>query len=168
MIKKLLLAVALVFPMLASAQTLKIGVVNTNEIIGIMPETTQAQNTLAEAQKKYEADYTKLGEEMKRLYEDVQKMAADELPAIKERKTRELADQQQKLQLFEQQIAQDLQKKQDELLQPIILKVKSAIESVGRENGYSMIQDYNPQLTLFIASPVEDITPLVKAKLGLK
>lgn len=168
MIKKILLAVALAIPMLASAQTLKIGVVDTNAIIAAMPETTAAQTTLQDVQKKYEADYNKLGEEMKRLYDEVTNMKEDELPAIRDRKTRELQDQQQKIQLFEQQISQDLQKKQEELFTPIIQKVRTAVESVGRENSFSLIQDYNNQLTLYIANPVEDITPLVKAKLGLK
>ncbi|MCM1152985.1 MAG: OmpH family outer membrane protein [Muribaculum sp.] len=168
MIKKFLLAAAVILPFLASAQTLKIGMVDTNAIIAAMPETTAAQTTLQDIQKKYEADYNKLGDEMKRLYDEVTSMKEDELPAIRDRKTRELQDQQQKIQLFEQQISQDLQKKQEELFTPILSKVRSAVESVGRENSFSLIQDYNTQLTLYIADPVVDITPLVKAKLGLK
>lgn len=51
---------------------------------------------------------------------------------------------------------------------PIATKMKEAIESVGRENSYSLIQAFSPDQILFHASPVDDITPLVKAKLGLK
>ena len=63
---------------------------------------------------------------------------------------------------------EDLQKKQGELMQPVIAKVRNAIESVGKENGFSLIQDNASQVTLYFAAPVEDVTPLVKAKLGLK
>lgn len=167
MFKKFLLAAMLLFPMLASAQSLKIGVVDASAILAAMPETTSAQNTIQEMQKKYEADYNKLAEEIKRLYDELQNMKEDELPAIRERKARDFQDQQQKLQVFEQQISQDLQRQQESLLTPIISKLRSAIESVGRENGFSLIQDYNPQNVFYIGSPVEDITPLVKAKLGL-
>ena len=51
---------------------------------------------------------------------------------------------------------------------PIQQKIQQAVESVGREGNYSLIQMYDPQLTLYYASPVEDITSVVKAKLGVK
>ena len=168
MIKKVLLAIALICPMLLSAQTLKIGLVDFSAVLMAMPETTAAQNQLKEVGDKYDAEYKKLNEEMNRLIEEYQKMAENELPAIKERKTRELSDYQQKLQQFEQTAMGDLQKMESDLMGPVQQKVVQAIESVGREGGYSLIQMYNPQLTLYYAAPVEDVTPAVKAKLGIK
>ncbi len=168
MIKKILLAVAVIFPMLASAQSLKIGLVDVNSIFSALPETAEAQNKVAEASKKYDSEYAKLGEEMKRLYDEFQNMSDSELPAIKERKARELQDYQQKLQAFEQSAMQDLQRMQAELMSPIQAKIQQAVESVGKEGNYSLIQVNEAQLTLYHAAPVEDITPAVKAKLGLK
>lgn len=69
---------------------------------------------------------------------------------------------------FEQNAMQDLNKMNQELMAPIVQKIRSAIESVGKEGSYSLIQDKSPQLTIYFASPVVDITPEVKAKLGLK
>ncbi|MDE6056867.1 MAG: OmpH family outer membrane protein, partial [Muribaculaceae bacterium] len=123
---------------------------------------------LKEVSDKYEAEYKKLGEEMNRLVEEYQKMAENELPAIRERKTRELSDYQVKIQQFEQTAGNDLQKMQADLMGPIQQKISQAVESVGREGNYSLIQMYDPQLTLYHAAPVEDITPIVKAKLGVK
>ncbi len=168
MIKKALLAIALICPMLLSAQTLKIGLVNFNSILTAMPETTEAQNKIKEVSDKYDAEYKKLGEEMNRLVTEYQNMPETELPAIKERKTRELSDYQQKIQQFEQTAMQDLQKMQNELMGPIQQKIIQAVESVGREGGYSLVQMYDPQLTLFYAEPVVDATDAVKAKLGLQ
>ncbi|MDE7381150.1 MAG: OmpH family outer membrane protein [Muribaculaceae bacterium] len=168
MFKKIFLALAIICPMLASAQTLKIGIVDSNAIIGAMPETTAAQTQLTELKNKCEATYNKLGEELQRTYAEFQKMSDSELPAIRDQKAREIQDQQQKLQVFEQQSMADLQKKQEELMQPIIAKMKSAIESVARENGFSLVQDNVSQITFYFADPVVDITPMVKTKLGLK
>ena len=169
MLKKILLAVAIALPMFgASAQTVKIGLVDTNTIVQAMPETTEAQTKLADASKKYEDEYARLGEEMKRLYDEINNMKPDELQAIKDRKTREFTDQQQKVQQFEQQAQQDLAKMQQELMAPIFAKLKTAVEAVGREGGFSLIQDNNPQLTLYYGAPTEDIPPTVKAKLGIK
>ena len=168
MIKKVLLAIALICPMLLSAQTLKIGLVDFGSVLQAMPETTAAQNQVKEVSDKSEAEYKKLGEEMNRLVEEYQKMSENELPAIKERKTRELIDYQQKLAQFEQNEMKDIQDMHANLMGPIQQKIQQAVESVGREGNYSLIQMYDPQLTLYYASPVEDITSVVKAKLGVK
>lgn len=93
-------------------------------------------------------------------------MAEDELPAIRERKTREISDYQTKLQQFEQTATQDMQQQQQMLMQPIVQKIKDAIDAVGREGGYSLIQEKGA--VIFFAAPVDDITPAVKAKLGIK
>ena len=154
--------------MVLSSLTLKIGLVDFGSIFEVMPETTAARTQLKEVGDKYDAEYKKLGEEMNRLVEEYQKMAENELPAIKERKTRELSDYQQKLQQFEANAMQDLNKMQSDLYGPIQQKIAQAIESVGREGNYSLIQMYDPQLVLYHAAPVEDVTPAVKAKLGVQ
>ncbi len=169
MLKKILLAVALALPMFAaSAQTTKIGLVDTNSIVPAMPEYNEAQKKVGDQSKKYEEEYARLGEEMKRLYDEFQNMKDDELQAIKDRKTRELQDYQQKMETFQQTAMSDLQKLQQELLTPIFAKIKDAVEAVGKEGGYSLIQDFNPQLTLYYAAPTVDITSEVKAKLGIR
>lgn len=168
MFKKILLAVALIFPMLASAQSLKIGLVDQNDIISKMPDTAAAQKQLEEVSKKYDEENNKLNEEMKRLYDEIQNLKEDELPAIRERKTREFSDYQVKMQQFQENAMQDIQKMQQELLSPIYQKVRTAIEAVGKEGGYSLIQDKNPQITIYFDNPVVDITNEVKAKLGIK
>ncbi len=168
MLKKFLLAVAVMLPMFASAQTIKIGLIDTSAVIQVMPETTAAQTKLQDTQKKYQDEFNRLETEYKRMVDELQKMKEDELPAIKERKTREITDYQQKVQAFMQSADQDISRQQQELMAPIFTKLRNAIESVGKEGGFSMIQNYSPDQTLYYAEPVVDITPLVKAKLGIK
>ena len=166
MLKKILLAVALMLPFCgASAQTLKIGLVDASAILQAHPDTQAAQKKLEETSKKYEDEYQKLGQEMQRMYSELKD---DDLPAIKERKAKELQDYTAKIQQFEQNAQQDLARMQNELMAPIVQKVRDAIESVGKEEGFSLIQDYNPQIVFYNASPVVDLTAKVKAKLGIK
>lgn len=167
MLKKLLLVAALLLPMLASAQTLKIGLVDSNEIFSKMPETATASKEIEEVSKKYEDEYAKLQEEMKRMYDELSQMKEDELPAIRERKTREFTDYQQKIQQFQQTAMQDLEKLQQDRMAPIMQKIRTAVEAVGKEGGYSLIQEKNAQLILYFDSPIVEITNDVKAKLGL-
>ena len=56
MIKKILLAVLLAAPMCLSAQTLKFGTVNTQEVFNQMPDKATAENTLKETAAKYDAE----------------------------------------------------------------------------------------------------------------
>ena len=168
MFKKILLVAAMLNPMLASAQTLKIGLVDFQEIISKMPEAADADKQVSETSKKYEEEFSKLQDEMKRKVEDYQNMSQDELPAIKERKARELQDYQTKIEQFSQNAMQDLQQMQAQLMQPIYQKVRTAVDAVGKEGSFSLIQMYDQSLTLFYASPVVNITDDVKAKLGIK
>ena len=168
MFKKILLVAALLIPMLASAQTLKVGLVDLNEIITKMPETADAEKQVGDASKKYEDEFAKLQDEMNRRLDEYQNMKEDELPAIKERKAREIQDYQTKIEQFSQEAMQHLQQMNQQLMTPVVQKVRTAVESVGKEGGYSLIQDKNPQLVYYYAAPVVDITEDVKAKLGVK
>ena len=167
MIKKVLLAIALICPMLMSAQTLKIGLVDFATVLQAMPDYTAAMTQLKEVSDKYQAEFQKLQEEMNRQMTEFQNMPENELPAIKERKAREISDYDQKMHQFEQSASQDLNKMNNDLMGPITQKITQAVESVGREGNFSLIQMYDPQLVLYQAAPVEDITPAVKAKLGI-
>ena len=166
MLKKLLLAVAVALPMIASAQTVKLGLVDTNSIVSQMKETAEAQNKINDMSKRLDTEYKSLTDEMQRKLDEFQNMKADEPTAIKERKARELEEYQQKIQNFERQAYSDLQKLQSDLMAPIMKKIQDAIHTVGMEGGYTLIQDMNPQSILYYGAPAVDITNDVKAKLG--
>lgn len=168
MFKKFLLVAALIIPMLASAQTLKVGVVDVDEIFQKLPDTNDAQTKLAEISKKYEDEYGKLNEEMQRKYDELQNMPETELPAIRERKIKDFQEYQMKVQQFEQTAAQDIQKNQQDLMAPIQMKINNAIQSVGQESGYSLLLPKFSQTVLYFGAPVDDVTGLVKAKLGIQ
>lgn len=168
MIKKLLLAAVLAIPMFASAQSVKIGIVDVEDIVQKLPDYTEAQNKYVETSKKYEDEFGKLREEMNRRYEELQKMPEDELATIKDRKVKDFQEYQMKIQQFEESATQELAKVQQELLAPIYQKVNNAIQAVGQEGGYSLIEAKVQSLVLYYANPVEDITPLVKTKLGVQ
>ena len=167
MIKKLLLMAALAVPMFASAQTLKVAIVDVEEVVQKMPDYTEAQNKYVETSKRYEDEFSKLRDEMNRRYEELQKMPEDELPTIRERKIKDFQEYQLKIQQFEESATQELAKVQQDLLSPIYQKVNNAVQSVGQEGGYSLIEA-KVQTILYFASPVEDITNQVKAKLGIQ
>ncbi len=166
MLKKLLVVAFIVLPLCVSAQELKFGTVNAQEIFQMMPETTAALGALQEKNKKYEAELTKMGEELQKKYADYINQR-DSLPEnIIAAREAELADLQQRAETFRQMAADDVQKEQEKLMAPINEKLMQAINEVGTEGNYVYILD--EMQIRFKGSVTEDVTPKVKAKLGIQ
>lgn len=165
MIKKVLLAIMIALPMCLSAQTVKLGIVNTNTIFEAMPERAAAQTQLETASKTFEEEFKKLTDEMNKKYADFQALDASTPESIKERRMQELQELDSRIQQFRAQAQQDLERQQNQLMAPIQEKIQNAIKAVGSENGFTMIfQDIIPSYT---GSDVVDVTTMVKTKLGL-
>jgi outer membrane protein len=65
-----------------------------------------------------------------------------------------------------QAIAQNAyQAKQNQLLQPLYVKVITAIQNVAKEKGYAYVYD---KAGLIVAPPGDDLLPAVAAKLNVK
>ncbi len=168
MIKKFLLALAVALPACAFAQAPKFGVVDAESIIPKMPEFVEAQNKVNEASKTYESEYAKITEELQKKYAEFQELDKDPgtLQSIKERRMQDIQELDKKAQQFAQTAQQDLQRQQAQLMQPVQEKVINAIKTVGNENGYTMI--FPEGVPAYVSADVQDVTPLVKAKLGIK
>lgn len=165
MIKKLLVALLVALPLCASAQ--KLGVVDTGAILPLMAEYKAAETQLQEASQKYESEFSKLREEMDKKVAEYQKIVEDaNTPqSIKERRMQEVQELDQKVNQFYQTAQQDLQRQEQQLLQPVQQKMVEAIQAVGQENGFAMILPNG--IAAYTSAEVVDVTPLVKTKLGI-
>jgi outer membrane protein len=170
MIKKILLLALVLVPMCVSAQTLKFGTVNSQEIFNVMPEKTTAEAAYKTVQDKYTAEAKNLQTELQKQYATLDSLQKDpKTPkAILDRRVQEAQDQYQKYQNFQQTVSQDLQKQQETLLAPITDKLQKAIQAVGVEGGYTFIYDLSVPAVVYTGTGAEDVTAKVKAKLGIK
>ncbi len=168
MFKKFILALVVALPFCAFAQAPKFGVVDVEGIIPKMAEFVEAQNKIGEASKTFESEYAKINEELQKKYAEFQELEKDPstLQSIKERRIQDIQELDKKAQQFAQTAQQDLQRQQAQLMQPIQEKVMNAIKSVGTENGFTMI--FPEGVPAFVSTDVQDVTALVKAKLGVK
>lgn len=166
MIKKfiLVLAAAIALPFAMNAQ--KFGVVNAEEVITNLPDFTKMQEQITEASKRYEDEFKKLQEEMDKKFTEYQSLGQDAPESIKERRMTELQELDQKIQQFRNTAQQDLQRQQQSLMAPIEQKLMEAIKTVGQEGNFTFI--FQEGQAAYQGSDVQDVTPLVKAKLGLK
>ncbi|MCH5245105.1 MAG: OmpH family outer membrane protein [Muribaculaceae bacterium] len=163
MIKKFLLAIMIALPLCGFAQ--KFGQVDTQAIVTAMPEVTAMQTQLEASSKTYETEFQKLQEEFNKKYTEFQQLDATTLESIKERRMQELQELDQKIQQFRATATQDLQQQQEKLMAPIQQKIQDAIKAVGDEGSYTFI--FENLVPVYVGRDVVDVTPLVKAKLGL-
>ena len=164
MIKKLLLAIMIAFPMSLFAQ--KFGVINTTELMQALPEVKTVTEQMEAASKKYEDEFSKLQEAFNKKFQEFQALEASTPATIKERRTQELQEIDNKIQRFRETAQQDLQRQNQQLMAPVQEKVVKAIQGVGAEGGYTFI--FENVMPIYTGTDVTDVTPLVKAALGIK
>lgn len=169
MFKKLIIAVLCCLPMSLMAQTtFKFGTVNSAEIIAAMPERAAAEQQLQDLSKKYEDEFVKVQEEFQNKYKELQALGDTVPETIKMRRLQEVQESQQRIESFRTMAQEDIAKKQEELFIPIQQKLMDAIKAVGEEGKFTYIFDLTYPVVLYQGVGNEDITPLVKAKLGIQ
>jgi outer membrane protein len=85
---------------------------------------------------------------------------------VKIDKQKEIADLEERIRNFQTTAQESLQKKQSELLEPMMTKAKKSVEEVAKENGYKYVIDSSQGMLLY-ADASDDIMALVKKKMGL-
>ncbi len=162
---KLTLAAAL----LLSATSLfaqKFGRISSQEILLAMPETKEMETNMQAYGKDLQDNLETITVEFNQKYLDFQKNFDTYSDAVRQLKQKELQELQSRREEFEQIAQQEYQKKQQELLTPIIDKAKAAIDKVAKENGYLAVFETG-SLASYDADALTDLAPLVRKELGI-
>ena len=162
--KKIILMLALVLPMLASAQ--KFAYINSQELFAQMPELKVVEQKLDSLNKEYEALLTTMQEEYQKKLSDYQQKQATMTDAIRQISEEEIMSLQQRIQTTYQTAQQDVQKQERELLVPIQSKMVKAIQEVGAANGYTYI--FDTAATLYVGADAVNLMSEVKKALGIQ
>ena len=168
MLKKTVLFLICALPIsLMAQQETKLGHVNMQEIFSQMPEQATIQKTLEDQQKEIETELAKLNEELTSKVKDFQDKQATMTETIKQSRQAELVNLQDRIQTFRQNASTELDKKQSELSAPLMAKINKAISEIAAEGKYLYIFNYLQQVFIYQAPDANDVTALVKKKLGL-
>jgi outer membrane protein len=154
----------------AAAQTLKFGHVNSDELIQSLPEFDSANVKLEKFRKDLVNALELMSVELNNKSETYNKESKNYSDIVKQTKEQELVDMNKRIQEFQNNAQQQLQEKQGELFQPIMAKVDKAIKDVGKEGGFIYILSIGQGTSLlyFDDTKSTNVTPLAKAKLGIK
>lgn len=166
--KKIIIALLMALPFTAMAADLKIGVFNSQEVITIMPEYNAAMSELENMNLKFQTEGKKLQEELEKKYQEYTSTAETLEPAIRQYKETELARLQQSIQEFATSAENNIKKKQQDLMMPIINKINQAIKKVGDENGFTYIIDNAANIIPYVAPSAENVLPLIKKALNIQ
>lgn len=144
----------------------KFGHIDSNELLKLMPGRDSAMNKITDYAKTLENQLKGMQSELETKYQTYLANEANMTDLIKQTQQKELQDIQARIEAFQNSAQDELEKKQNELLKPIIDKAKAAIEKVGKDNQYTYIFDAGIGVLLY-SDPTEDILPMVKKELGL-
>lgn len=148
-------------------KTIKLGHINSTDLMEIMPGKDSAQTILQKEASEAEEHLKMMQEELETKYKRYQERQEGWSQQIRESEMNQLQDINNRIIEFQQNAQKRLQERNEELLKPIIDRAKAAIESVAKENGYTYIFDSSVGALLY-QQDSDDILPLVKKKLGLK
>ncbi len=160
--KKLILAMMLMAPLATFAQ--KFGKVNTQSIMQSLPEISKVNGEIEAQAKTFENDLKAMQDELQRQSEAYDKAKSTMNATAQQQKEEELQQLYAKLQQQYQSNQQELQKLQQEKMQPIIAKVRTAIDNVGKNGGYTFI--FEEGVAVFSGAQVEDVTSKVQVEVG--
>jgi outer membrane protein len=164
-IKLFVVALLVVAGFSASAQ--KTGYISMDQIVALMPEVRKIDSVLQRFQTDslnpqfayYVSEYNRkdsiLGGR------DSAKLAA----AVKAQMRQEMEGLAYQIQNWQAIVQNEMQGKQNELLQPIYVKAMNAVNAVAKEAGYSYV--YSKE-ALIVAPPADDLLALVAKKLNIK
>ncbi len=136
--------------------------VDVNEIMSKMPAMLDAQKQLEKLSGTYDSDYKIMVEEYQAKLKKYEAESATVTDAINQERSKEVQDMQKRIVDFRDNAQKELQQKESDIVKPLMEKVRTSIQKVGKEKGYQYVLDGS---TLLLADG-PDITADVKKDLG--
>lgn len=152
------------------AEAQKFGYIDTNFILGKMPEYQKAQSEIEQLSSGWQKEVEGLQREVEMAYmalkaEEVlltEEMKAERIALIQKKET-ELKEYQRKVFGFGGLFFL----KKQELIKPLQDKVWEAVEKVAKQNRLAIIFDKSGELVMIYTDPRHDYTDFVLEELGL-
>lgn len=151
----------------------KFGRVDLAAIVTNMPEFKEAQTNLEAYGKDLQDQLEQIQVEFNTKYTEYEKNVGTYTDAVRQLKEAELQQLQQRFTDFQQIAQQDIQRKEMELMNPIIEKANEAVKKIAAAAGYLVVfsttgdQPNSAGLAYFDAAALTDITAAVKKELGI-
>ena len=144
----------------------KVAHINTSDLVEAMPEMKAAQSQLEKLQKTYDTEIKAMSKELQTKMIQYDQEADQKTEEENRKRVEEVQGMQNNIAQYRQQALQDLQKKEVDLLQPVIEKARTAIQKVARAQGFQYVLDSSQGSGVILADG-KDLMADVKKDLGI-
>ena len=136
--------------------------VDVNELISKMPAMIDAQKQLEKLSGTYDAEYKTMAEEYQNKIKKYDQESSTVTEAVNATRQTEVQDLVKRIQDYRDNAQKELQKKEADMVKPLMDKIKASIAKVGKAKGYQYV--LNVADLLLADGP--DLTADVKKDLG--
>lgn len=136
--------------------------VDVNEIISKMPSMLDAQKQLEKLSATYDGEYKTMAEEYQNKIKKYDQEAGTVTDAVNQTRQTEVQDLVKRITDYRDNAQKELQKKEADMVKPLMDKIKASIQKVGKAKGYQYV--LNAADLLLTDGP--DLTADVKKDLG--
>ena len=164
-LKSLFIAILMALPMTFSYAQSKVAHIDTQKLIGEMPEVIAAQKQLQQLEKTYASEIENTYKEFQTKAQSYSADAANQTDVTNQARRREIETMQQNIEQYRETAAQDFQKKQVEMMRPLYDKARAAIEKVASAQGFDYVLDATAGGSVIMAKG-KDLMDDVKKELG--
>lgn len=164
-LKSLFVALLMALPMTFTYAQSKVAHIDTQKLIGEMPEVIAAQKQLEQLEKTYTSEIENTYKEFQTKAQSYSADAANQTDVTNQARQKELETMQQNINQYRETAAQDLQKKQVEMMRPLYDKARAAIEKVAAAQGFDYVLDASAGGSVIMAKG-KDLMADVKSELG--
>jgi len=156
--------IALLFALwsLGSVGQVKIGLVDTQQLLDTMPSLKAAEKKIEDREKELIEDLKNLQTEIQKLEKDYQEKMNDLTPILRQASEKKLQDKYAHFQTSQQAAQEELQAYGEELNAPILERLKQAVKTVSEQQKLTMVVDKN---TTLYSSDTMEITKIVAVEL---
>jgi len=166
MIKKIFFPILLLLISLNVVAQSKVGTIDTEYILGKMPELTKVQEEMKAYNTKIEEDLNAKAEVYQAKVKDYQDGFATMTDPMKKLKQDEIIALENDITKFRQNATQLVPLQQNTLLQPLYKKIGTILEEVAKAEGFTQILTVSNSGLAYL-DPKYDLTNTVLTKLGI-
>ena len=166
MIKKVLFPILLLLISLEVVAQSKVGTIDTEFIIGKMPELIKVQEDMKAYNSKLEEDLNAKAIDYQAKVKDYQDGFEAMTDPMKKLKQDEIITLENDIAKFRQNASKLVPLQQNSLLQPLYQKIGTALEEVAKAEGYTQVLTVSNSGLAYL-DPNYDLTNTVLTKLGI-
>jgi outer membrane protein len=149
-----------------TAQTLKFGHIDFQQVLQAMPERAEAEKSLTKLGTDLQTELNKMQADLTAKSKEYLALQGTLTDAVRATKEDELNSMNQRVRNFPQQAQDNISKEEARLMQPLVEKLRKAIADVAKEKSLLYVFDVNS--VYYHSEQSVDLAAPVKAKLGIK